>query len=72
VKHEVDPGDGTPTHAELAEITTEKFNLASHAREIRFVSRGAIVDHAHGVSKPYEPLGEMRTDKARSAGYQAP
>jgi len=59
VKHDVHPGDSVAAHLQLAQVATEKLDLAVKPREIRFITCAEVVYHADIVPKSHEPLGEM-------------
>jgi len=59
VEHDVRPSDGAAAHLQLAQVATEKLDLAVKPREIRFITCAEVVYHADIVPKSHEPLGEM-------------
>src|SRR5439155_1629993 len=71
MKYDIDPSDGAATHLELAEIATQKLNLARQAAQICFIPRAEIVHHPNVVSQTNKVLSEMRADEAGSPRHQA-
>ena len=54
----------------VAQIGLDEIHLPGHMREVIPLSRPEIVEHAHGVAILHQPAAQVRTDEARSSGYQ--
>ena len=71
MKHDVYAGNGAPTCVGLAQVGSQKVDVAVQTREIGFTPRAEIVYHSNLVSKRDEPLGQMRADEAGTPRDQA-